>query len=298
VSKVTAGGGVPSRTPRPPGIDTLVYESPLLRIGRWRCPVDHPSFVNSGPTTEACFVFPREPVWIAHEHERPFVADANTVTYYNAGQCYERRRLSARGDRCEWFAPGEDLLRDALTGVDPRASVPEGRVFDFTHGPSDPASYLLQRTIVEHVAAEAAPDRLFVEESALQVFARVAGLARTCRPRSLRRPGTGTLIDPVEAARSHIAAHFTERFSLGDLARLVGASVFHLSRVFRERTGFSLHAYRTELRLRAALERIEDPAADLLTVALDLGFSSHSHFTDAFRRRFGLTPSALRKRQR
>jgi AraC-like DNA-binding protein len=295
---MTAQGAPPSmarRRSHPPDIDTVLYESPLLRIGRWRCPASHPWFVNSGPVAEACFVFPREPVWIAHEHERPFVADANTVTYYNTGQCYERRRLGDRGDRCEWFALADDAMRDSLAAVDPDVRGRDERPFTFTHGPADPASYLLQRTIVEHVRREVNPDRLFVEESALQVFARVTAMA--CREGSAAdgpRPGRSR-VDLAEAARSHVARRFEEGFSLTDLARALGTSVFHLSRIFHAQTGFTLHAYRTELRLRAALERIGEPGADLMRVALDLGFSSHSHFAESFRRKFGQTPSAFRK---
>jgi AraC-like DNA-binding protein len=37
-------------------------------------------------------------------------------------------------------------------------------------------------------------------------------------------------------------------------------------------------------------------AEDITGLALDLGFSSHSHFTDVFRREFGSTPSEIRKR--
>ena len=71
--------------------------------------------------------------------------------------------------------------------------------------------------------------------------------------------------------------------------------MFHLARVFKARTGFSLHAYRNQLRLRAALERLAEPGVDLIDIALDLGFSSHSHFTDTFRRSFGKTPSVVRE---
>jgi AraC-like DNA-binding protein len=49
------------------------------------------------------------------------------------------------------------------------------------------------------------------------------------------------------------------------------------------------------LRLRASLERVAEQRADLTSIALDLGFSSHSHFTDVFRREFGKTPSEFRK---
>jgi len=69
---------------------------------------------------------------------------------------------------------------------------------------------------------------------------------------------------------------------------------FHLCRVFRTATGTSLHAYRSQLRLREALGRVPD-AADLTALALDLGYASHSHFTQAFRRAFGTTPREWRE---
>ena len=100
----------------------------------------------------------------------------------------------------------------------------------------------------------------------------------------------------VEAARDLIARRFKENVSLADLAGDVGCSVFHLARVFKSRTGFSLHAYRNQLRLRAALEGLGEGEVDLIDIALDLGFSSHSHFTEAFRRNFGKPPSVVRAR--
>jgi AraC-like DNA-binding protein len=64
--------------------------------------------------------------------------------------------------------------------------------------------------------------------------------------------------------------------------------------VFRDRTGFTLHAYRTNLRLRIAIERLADGEADLAALARGLGFSSHSHFSSAFRSVFGVQPSVVR----
>ena len=70
--------------------------------------------------------------------------------------------------------------------------------------------------------------------------------------------------------------------------------MFHLCRCFRAGTGLTLHEYRTQLRLRGALEALESGDCDLTRLALDTGFSSHSHFTAAFRRVFDATPSRVR----
>jgi AraC-like DNA-binding protein len=59
----------------------------------------------------------------------------------------------------------------------------------------------------------------------------------------------------------------------------------------------TLHAYRNDLRLRSSLEQLES-GGDLTRLALDLGYSSHSHFTSSFRVLFGVPPSAIRRHVR
>ncbi|HEX6163158.1 MAG TPA: AraC family transcriptional regulator [Vicinamibacterales bacterium] len=276
-------------------IDVVVFASPLVRVGRWRCPADHPHFVDSGPSSDALFVFPRESVWIEHDGRAPFVADANTVTYYNKGQRYRRRVLSRRGDQCEWFAVAPEVIAGTLSAHEPAAIDRPAAPFPFTRGPSDSDSYLRQRLVFHHVSKERSPDRLFVEEAVLGILADVTSLAYAHVPPRGRRTRSRRDVDLVESARDVIARRFNENLSLSDVAAAAGSSVFHLARTFRARTGFSLHAYRNQLRLRAALERLRQPGADLIGIALDLGFSSHSHFTEAFRRTFGRTPSAVRE---
>jgi AraC family transcriptional regulator len=275
-------------------LDVVVFESPLVRIGRWRCPADHPEFVDSGPITEALFVFPRESVWIAHEGQAPFVADPNTVTYYNAGQRYRRRKLSERGDQCEWFSMAPETIAETLSGHDPEAIDRPESPFPFSHGPSDPESYLRQRMVFHHVTAETSPDRLFVEEAVVSILSDVTGHAYRRAPAATTRRRRD--VDVIEAAKDVIARRFKDNLTLSDIAKDVQSSVFHLARTFKARTGFSLHTYRNQLRLRSALERLREPGTDLTGLALDLGFSSHSHFTDTFRRSFGKTPSVIRER--
>jgi AraC-like DNA-binding protein len=83
--------------------------------------------------------------------------------------------------------------------------------------------------------------------------------------------------------------------SLSELAAELHVSPFHLTRVFRERTGRTLTAYLHDLRLRTAVERLDaDPGAPLSRVAADLGYCTPSHFTDRFRAAFGVPPSQLR----
>jgi AraC family transcriptional regulator len=278
--------------------DTLgpaLCATPLVTVGRWRCPPWHPVFVDSGPARGHLFVFPRSSVFIQHEGGRRFVADPAVVTYYNRGQRYRRQPLSPIGDRGEWYAIVPSVLAEVLSRRDPAARDRGERLFAITHGPCDRRSYVEQRAVFEHVRREAEPDALFVDETMLGVLERVVGLAASGRSAADRTPSR-TRRDLAERARGVLAVRFAEAMSLQDLARATACSPFHLARVFRDATGHSLHGYRSELRLRAALDRLGDAGTDLLDLALTLGYSSHSHFTEAFRAAFGQTPSNARHR--
>jgi AraC family transcriptional regulator len=270
-------------SPRP-HINEIVFEGDLIKIGRWRLPSDHPNFRDSGPTRHYLVVFPRTGTWIQHAGAAMFPSDANNVTFYNQHQEYIRRAISPVGDHCDYYAIDPHLLRQIVSEWDPAAADEERRIMRFSHGPSDARSYLTQRSVYEHVRREPNPDPLFVEESMCRVLERVFRMAYA----AVRRGG--------ERHRELIARRFNARMTLSELAAAVGASPFHLCRAFRAETGLTIHACRNQLRLRASLDRVLDPAADLTEVALDLGFCSHSHFTAAFRRLYGLTPSAARKR--
>jgi AraC-like DNA-binding protein len=99
----------------------------------------------------------------------------------------------------------------------------------------------------------------------------------------------------VDLARLVVADSLAERLTLPQLGRRVGVSPFHLARRFRRSTGSSIHAYRTTLRVRAAIERVAAGERDLTTLALDLGFADHSHLTNVVRRETGRPPSAFRR---
>ena len=95
----------------------------------------------------------------------------------------------------------------------------------------------------------------------------------------------------------YLMLHVSERVRLQDVARAMGASSGYVSEVFREIVGVPPYQYQLQLRLTRATELL-GTQDDLARLALDLGFSSHSHFTTAFRHRFGDTPGSFRARVR
>ena len=112
-----------------------------------------------------------------------------------------------------------------------------------------------------------------------------------CHPGSARRERA------VERVKEAIACAPSDHWSLAGLANIASLSPFHLCRVFRQIVGTSIYDYLLRERLTRTLDAVLD-GGDLTMVALDAGFTSHSHFTDRFRRLFGCTPTVLRRAAR
>jgi AraC-like DNA-binding protein len=275
-------------------IDVTLAWLDEVRIGRFRCPTSHARFTDSGPTRGWLVVFPRSEVWITHAGREGVLADATRAVLYNRGQAYRRARIADEGDRCEWFSFSPRAIAEAHARFAPAAIDRGDHPFEATNAPVDARTYALQRRVVHHVERGAPIDTLFVEEASLAILARV--VAAIPRDRTRDAPPPKTARDHAEIARAVLrilAERAAEPLPLTAIAREVGRSPFHVARVFRAQTGTSIHAHRTQLRLRASLERVA-AGDDLTRVALDLGFSSHAHFTTAFTRTFGEAPSAFR----
>jgi AraC family transcriptional regulator len=83
------------------------------------------------------------------------------------------------------------------------------------------------------------------------------------------------------------------RITLEAVAQAVGVTSVHLTQCFKRSEGVPLYRYQTQLRLARALDRLPE-SEDITDLALELGFSSHSHFSAAFRAQVGITPSHFR----
>lgn len=275
-------------------LDRIVFETDLVRAGSFRCPANDRRFRDSGPTDNALVVFPRTAVRLRYAGSREFVADPTISTIYNRGQEYTRGELSAEGDRCEWFGVAPAVALEIAGALDPRAFDNPDRPFAREWTAVDSALYLAQRTLFSRLA-RGVFDPLEAEQAIIEIVAAVLKRAYDAAPCTAIRPRADDAHrELVQRARSILLATVNDHLTLSMIASRLGVSEFHLCRVFREQTGMTLHEYRTELKLRKALEMLPE-ANNLSRLAFDLGFSSHSHFTDTVRRRFGRTPGELRR---
>lgn len=99
----------------------------------------------------------------------------------------------------------------------------------------------------------------------------------------------------VDITRRMLLEQDGQRCSLAEVARQVGVTPSYLTQEFTRSMGAPLYQYQMQLRMTRALLELPD-CLDITALALSLGFSSHSHFSAAFKACFGQTPSTFRDR--
>jgi AraC-like DNA-binding protein len=267
----------PSRIP--------VLESPLglvehLRVG---CRREDPGEAFS-PDFQVCL--PTRGLFVWHVGRDEVVGDPNHALFVTARESFRLSQPVGRGYAELIITPDVEVLAEtAGTNVDGLSRHP---LFRIRSARISPAVQQLAASMVGR-RLDGCRDGLRDEETMLAI------LESTCRaegPRTTPGEATARLI---RRTKEHLDGHLTCGLRLAEIARAVGASPAYLTSVFRRFEGVSLHRYATQLRLARSLVELPH-ATDLTTLALDLGFSSHSHFACAFRKAYKMTPSEFRSR--
>ncbi|MFA6957627.1 MAG: AraC family transcriptional regulator [Thermoanaerobaculia bacterium] len=274
-------------------VETLVHRTDSIAFGRFVCPASHPLFRDSGPCSYHTFVFPRTATRIRLAEGPSFVGDPTTVLFYNQHQRYERAKVSEI-DACDWFVVADELLLDMIAPHDPAVRDRRDRPFRFPVAAAESNVYLAQRRLFDRARAGPIGERLEIEEAAIGILAAAIASAYASRGDGRRRRASFVQQERIELVKRAIAATPAASPLLSDLARVAGCSQFQLCRCFRKATGMTMTEYRHSLRMRDALSRLREGRRDLTEIALDLGYSSHSHFSSVFRRTFGMPPSSWR----
>ncbi len=249
------------------------------RLGLFRCPPGDPRWTQENWIgAEAHVVYPGTPVWIRPAGAEPLLATANEVLLYQPDAHYRRRLAAPDGDRCLFVAVDAELAEQLRITRSPATVRRRG-----VEAPMYAVQHLLTRAIGRSDA-----DTLLIDEMVMALLATTAPLFGRVDPTSRVR---GTVVDGV---KSLLVADLAESFTLGQIAAAVHYSPFHLARMFRTHTGFTISGYRRQLRLRQSLDMLSDPQVRILDLALAAGFHSHSHYTRCFRAAFGLTPAQAR----
>lgn len=99
----------------------------------------------------------------------------------------------------------------------------------------------------------------------------------------------------LREVQAHVETHLDQRITLDQLALRAGLSVDHFVRAFARATGSTPHRWILEQRLEAARAHLRDGTERVQAIARHCGFGTVAHFSSAFRRRYGVTPSLYRR---
>lgn len=262
-----------------PRIDTLVLgRSRSVALHEVRCSETSRGASEEEEEPAFSIAVPMAGVYVHHCDGRSLVGAPGVALFMNAGDVHRTSHPAARGDRSI-----EIVLSDRAAEPFTRASTdafpyPAVRV---------PLGFDVEIRMLARAAADGDLTSLELDERADDLVGRFLRLTSFGSVSARQRQA-------VDAAFEYLAWHFAEDADLPAIAAAAGCSPHHLSRLFHAVTGLTLSGLRTQLRVRAALERIEGGAADLSSVACDVGFFDHAHMTRTFRRLLGSTPTRLR----
>jgi AraC-type DNA-binding domain-containing proteins len=244
----------------------------------------HKSAVECAQTT--FLVFPYRGVYVRHVGRNDSVAESNQVVFFNKGEEYRISHPVAGGDACLSVGVAEHWL-DELT---PQEHVrDEGelafrrqrlRIDARTQALVATLRYSLDRKVAETLEAETLT---------LTLIRRALG-ERTSHAAGAS-VGRQKLVDRAKLLLSSDPAR---RWTLSEIGAAVGVSPVYLTQVFQQVEGLPLYRYHLRLRLARALDLLGE-YDDLTSLSMDLGFSSHSHFTASFRQAYGRTPAEFQR---
>ncbi len=280
----------------PPGFEhRRVFEGPSVRISRWRCRGAPPRLGAERSQPSPVIVFSHSGNFQVHSAADIGLLDCTRAGFFNPGAPFQSAHPFGGGDSGSDLAIRPDVLAEILARYDPDAAGRLDRPFSVGSGPCDPQSFLLLRILLRKLALGGAREELEIEELSLRLADR---LARASFGDSIRRtgpPATAREREEARELRGILSSHPGRRHDLDSLSRRLESTPFRLCRSFRTATGTTIHRYLTNVRLQRAIGRLAEGSPNLTTLAFDLGFSSHSHFTSVFRKRLGLTPDAVRR---
>jgi AraC family transcriptional regulator len=231
-------------------------------------------------------VFPYRGVYVRHLGQDQAVAEANQVLFFNATEGYRVSHPVPGGDASLTLVIGETQLHELA----PPALLRDGKALAFRRPRLriDARAQVLV-ALLRHSLREKIAEPLEAEGLALTLIQRALG------PRTTHAAGasvgTQRLVDRVKLV---LASDLARRWTLAEIAAEVRGSPVYLTQVFQQVEGLPLYRYQLRLRLARALDLIAQ-YDDLTALSLDLGFSSHSHFSASFRQMYGRSPSEFRQ---
>jgi AraC-like DNA-binding protein len=117
-------------------------------------------------------------------------------------------------------------------------------------------------------------------------------------PTGMRESTRQARLAIFRAAAEIVASEFAQPLTIEDVAVRVAVSPRQLQRIFTEVRGVGFRTYLAGIRMSRAAELLAQTQLPVKEVAQRVGYRDHSQFSKAFKRLYGVSPSAFRARRR
>jgi len=136
--------------------------------------------------------------------------------------------------------------------------------------------------------------KMFLLSKAIEILVLQAEAFNSLRPAKRSVARTDYDKDRIHYAREYVTQHIDAPPSLSELARLSGLNEYKLKQGFKEMFHSTVFGYLAEKRLELARDYLCNPNRSVTEIAASLGYASIQHFSYAFKKKFGHSPTAMR----
>jgi AraC family transcriptional regulator len=266
-----------------------IYRSAFGKVEFLRCNGLHAVARQREFSARLHFTLPLVGSFVWHADHETVFADPTTLLCTQEGESFRMSHPNG-GDHSLVLSPTAELLSHLSEPAEAAGLGTQRRMFI---APAR-AQLLAHRFYADPTQKL---DTVAADECLLQFFESVAlNRAALDSARSHCHGAVRKSSDDALVRRALDYVHHTSEplLTLKNVAAAMHVRAGYLTHAFAQRTGRPLYRYIMSLKLARALHRIATTDEELTQIALDLGFSSHSHLSAMFKARYGVSPSQVR----
>ncbi len=182
----------------------------------------------------------------------------------------------------------KNRFQEILSSISSKSKFTVPLSFPYSHQLFSCASTLMQEFEKRDIGYE------FMVQSLLTEF--IIQLIREGRILENMEKSIGKNYNYADRALEYLRTYYNASISLDDLCMELNLSRYHFIRIFKAQTGVTPHAYLINLRLEHALEYLSEKDFPLEQVSTLCGFVNQAHFSQCFKKKYGITPTQYRSR--
>jgi AraC family transcriptional regulator len=158
------------------------------------------------------------------------------------------------------------------------------------------------RHLYQKLSLDGVLERLYVESQLMRLAVLLLSRHSTTTQAARILPSGGLTRNQARRVLDYIESNLSRELTLGELARIAELSLHHFARMFKKTIGLTPYRYVLDRRVERAKLMLRTATTSLVDISLSVGFCNQSHFTSAFGRMVGATPtefqgSSRRRRQ-